>query len=425
MSAKNPSPKKVDVHLPGPSPKRPKHEASESASAKKPVSRARKGAHSRAGSVASIAREDTIDANDMSPTKPISSASTKPRSQIAQRTETPEDGADDRSSIGESSKMRIRKTEAERRQFLEEDPNSGDVEPHRVFCKACDGWVDLNPKLKYIMRLWLEHRKQCKGTPVESPSPSKDKEGQDVKVADEAAEDDNVSVAATSAVDGGHKRVAKEEDRKAILEADSRISELKPDAAYCKDCQKWVKLSPNTRYSLYHWRVHTQKCGSGVPSSRVATAQRKLKLVNDPHVKAFTPRSVDCKLCDTTVELERTAEYDLTKWEDHKLTVHGLDASTTEASASTAKPAESASTGSPRPPPSTASTEETVVANESSPPRQGTKRAREDDDDVPDRSVRQRGASYEPPAGDNPGFLNWLVAPVKNFIRGFREGLAG
>ena len=59
------------------------------------------------------------------------------------------------------------------------------------------------------------------------------------------------------------------------------------------------------------------------PSSRVATAQRKLKLVNDPHVKAFTPRSVDCKLCDTTVELERTAEYDLTKWEDHKLTVHG------------------------------------------------------------------------------------------------------
>ena len=63
--------------------------------------------------------------------------------------------------------MRIRKTEAERRQFLEEDPNSGDVEPHRVYCKACDNWVDLNPKLKYIMRLWLEHRKQCKGISVE------------------------------------------------------------------------------------------------------------------------------------------------------------------------------------------------------------------------------------------------------------------
>ena len=30
-----------------------------------------------------------------------------------------------------------------------------------MFCKACNTWVDLNPKLRYIMKLWNEHRKQC------------------------------------------------------------------------------------------------------------------------------------------------------------------------------------------------------------------------------------------------------------------------
>ncbi|KAI0773318.1 hypothetical protein BD413DRAFT_541129 [Trametes elegans] len=422
-SPKNPSPKKVDVHLPGPSPKR--LQASESASAKKPVSRARRGAHARAGSVASINREDTLDANEVSPAKPLSSASTKPRSQATQRIEVAEDGADDRSSIAESSKARSRKTEAERRQFLEEDPNTGEVQAHRVFCKACDAWVDLNPKLRFIMRLWLEHKKQCKNAVTESPS--KAKTDQEPKVGEGAAEDDAVSVAATSVADG-HRRVAKEEDRKAILEADPRIGDVKPDSAFCKDCEKWIRLSTNTRYSLYHWRVHAQKCSSGVssPSSRVTTAQRKLKLVNDPHMKSFTPRSVDCKLCDATIELDKSGEYDLTKWEEHKSTAHSTETTTsTETAEAATKATEVASTGSPRPPPSNASTEDTVVATETAPPFRGTKRLREDDEEPDRAAVRPRGASYEPPEGDSPGFLGWIAAPLKNFLRGFREGLSG
>ena len=78
-----------------------------------------------------------------------------------------------------------------------------------------------------------------------------------------------------------------------------------------------------------------------------------------------------------------------------------------------------------RPTPSVADTEDTVVGTEAATPRKNTKRAREDDEVVPERAVRQRGASYEPPAGDSPGFLDWITAPIKNFIRGFREGLSG
>ncbi|KAI0820738.1 hypothetical protein BC628DRAFT_1395122 [Trametes gibbosa] len=424
MSTKNPSPKKVEVHLPGPSPKRPRHDAPELGSAKKPVSKARKATHSRAGSAISNFREDTMDAGRVSPSKPVSDIGMKPPSMVAvQRTETPEDGADDRSSIGESSKLRVRKTEAERRQFLEEDPHSGDVEAHRVFCKACDTWIELNLRRRYIMRLWLEHRKQCKSATTESPS--KVKVEQEGKAAEDAIEDDDASVAATSVTEG-HRRVVKEEDRKALLEADPRVTEVKPDMVFCKDCQKWVKLSPSTRYSLYHWRKHSQKCTSNVPSSRVATAQRKLKLVNDPHMESFTARSVDCKLCRATVELGGSSDYDLTNWEEHKSVVHSVGPSTSPAVSAEVvpKPIEDTSAGSPRPPPSSASTDETVVATDSSPPRKGTKRAREDDD-IPERAVRQRDDAYIAPEGDAPGFLGWIVAPVKNFIRGFREGLAG
>ena len=56
-----------------------------------------------------------------------------------------------------------RKNEAECRQFLEEDPNSGEVEAHRVFCKAYNEWIGLNPSRRYIMKKWVEHRRSCKG----------------------------------------------------------------------------------------------------------------------------------------------------------------------------------------------------------------------------------------------------------------------
>ncbi|KAM5536629.1 hypothetical protein V8D89_009724 [Ganoderma adspersum] len=404
------TPKKVDVHLPGPSPKR-----DTDASAKKPASvRGKRGTHSRAGSVASLAREDTLV--DVSPSKPQSA---KPRSQI-KRTDTLED--DEESSAGGTfgtGRYSARKGEAERRQFLEDDPNSGEIEPHRIYCKACSEWVDLNPKLKFIMKLWIEHRKRCQGIDlVESPTKEKEK-------ASTEPEEDNASVAEQSVLESasiGIKRVKKEEDRKAIIEADPLSGEVKTDTAFCKGCQSWVKLSTVTTYSLHHWRNHSNKCNSGVPSSRVATAQRKLSLVNDSQVKIFTTQSVDCKLCNSTVELEGKADYDTTKWEEHKATcTSGLSNGVVAKVAAVETPAPSLS----RPPPSVTDTEETAVATDvPSTPQKRTKRSREEED-APERSVRARDTSYEPPQGENPGFVGWIADSIKSFFRSFREGLAG
>lgn len=69
--------------------------------------------------------------------------------------------------------------------------------------------------------------------------------------------------------------------------------------------------------------IHTDCVGSQIdntcsPSSRVATAERKLKLVNDASAKSFSGTSVDCKHCDATIALDGEGDYNLTKWQEHK-----------------------------------------------------------------------------------------------------------
>ena len=54
------------------------------------------------------------------------------------------------------------------------------------------------------------------------------------------------------------------------------------------------------------------------PSSRVATAERKLRLVNDASAKSFSATSVQCGHCDATIELDSEGDYNLSKWEEHK-----------------------------------------------------------------------------------------------------------
>jgi hypothetical protein len=64
--------------------------------------------------------------------------------------------------------------------------------------------------------------------------------------------------------------------------------------------------------------VRSQIDNTCSPSSRVATAERKLTLVNDASAKSFSGTGVLCKHCDTTIVLDGEGDYNLTKWQEHK-----------------------------------------------------------------------------------------------------------
>ena len=51
----------------------------------------------------------------------------------------------------------------------------------------------------------------------------------------------------------------------------------------------------------------------------MATAERKLKLVNDPQAMSSSSHSVECSLCRGHISLGQEGEYDLTNWNAHKL----------------------------------------------------------------------------------------------------------
>lgn len=128
------------------------------------------------------------------------------------------------------------------------------------------------------------------------------------------------------------------DERKAILLADPNIQEAKTDEVLCKKCDSWIRLSTGRTYDLRNWNRHNKSCGAAMyvrvfphpslpvglntsfrsPSSRVATAERKLKLVNDPRVKSFGASFVVCTSCDTKIELMNDVDYNLTLWEEHK-----------------------------------------------------------------------------------------------------------
>ena len=70
-----------------------------------------------------------------------------------------EDTSDDATSV---KAMRKRKSEKERIEWFREDRACEQLEPHRVFCKGCHQWIDLHPKLKYVMKTWIAHRRTCR-----------------------------------------------------------------------------------------------------------------------------------------------------------------------------------------------------------------------------------------------------------------------
>jgi len=339
--------------------------------------------------------------------------------------EAQDDGCDD-VSVTESSKGH-RKTEEERLQFFNSQPDCREVEPHRAFCTGCDQWVPLNPARAYVMRPWIVHRRECrrnsltiKQAIVKTPH----KEG---AALDGSKGDDDV----TSAVQSTSEKLGRfkgEAERQAYLEGDPRAEEVRPYEVLCKTCKKWVQLGNRTRYSLGHWKDHQKRCSGSIPSSRIATAERKLKLVNDASAKSFSATSVQCKYCDATIALDDEADYNLTKWEEHKANCPSsphneqaaMNTDGTLAGASDASPSRSEKSEN-RPPVSVASTEATAV-DAAAQPGTGKKRLREPDEDDSETRPRTRGRMDLAPPPPT-GMLDWLLLPFRSFVSGFKKGM--
>lgn len=124
--------------------------------------------------------------------------------------------------------------------------------------------------------------------------------------------------------------------RRAALRHDPLAQEVEPHRVHCRGCQKWIKLSTISEYTLNNWQIHKHRCPDSPsalqlpvrrtpskpnfsPGSRVATAERKILLLNDPQVlKVCSPGQVQCCNCKRVVPLEGEVGYDLTKWIEHK-----------------------------------------------------------------------------------------------------------
>ncbi|KAH9951210.1 hypothetical protein B0H21DRAFT_685482, partial [Amylocystis lapponica] len=401
------TPKKVDVHLPGPAPKTSKTKTAPStpSARKKPASTAKRPPRSRASSVTSNVLEQPTEVMAPPPSskKPVSKAL---KAQHLSR-DTPDSVADDRSSVGDSSKAsnRIRKTEAERMQFLQEDPHSGEVEPHRVFCTGCKEWVDLNPKRRFIMRLWLAHRKECtKGGPDEKYI---------LPVIRRCMSDAGASKGTMLLLQKTQKRT------KTMPLPSPRLSLPAANRRGLAQCMCLL--------------VHTDAMVV-LNFSRVATAQRKLQLVNDAQAKSFTTHTVECSLCGETVSLASSVDYDLAEWTKHKeictrsRLARRLSAPALPETPSPGEPMQvDEPTSGDKSPPSAASTEATIIGTEAPTVRAGEKRQRDSEDDGGDKSkerlVRRRTLLYEVPEGDSPGVLDWMLLPFHTFVRGLREGM--
>ncbi|KAF7308422.1 hypothetical protein HMN09_00691000 [Mycena chlorophos] len=392
-------PKKVDVHLPGPSPR------SATASTSKPESKTGspltktniKAIHARSSSSISSMKKVLDDGASASP----SSATKKPASTVSRKRMATPETVDDNASVAESSVMggAIRRTEAERIEYFKNQPDCAELEPHSVKCTRCNKTVSLGRQRPYTVKPWETHRRKC-----------------DQKLPAGSVIDDSASVVASEvqSTAGGTPRGPRKtaEERKAELEADERAEKVSPDQALCRKCQKWIKLSPKSPYALANWTKHQQSCGDEQVSSRVATAKRKIALVNDAQAKTKGPRFVECAICKATIELVGDQDYTLTNWEQHKQTCPAPSTSKAKGKGKNKAALPTAA--------STAATDASAS--------RGVKRRLEDADleaEDPDarEANRPRKEGYKPVQKEAPGMFGWFLMPFKAFLTGFKESI--
>ncbi|KAG5647861.1 hypothetical protein DXG03_007785 [Asterophora parasitica] len=423
-------PKKIEVHLPGPgpgpAPKRARRDSDESLKSLVSVKAKPKSMHGRSASSISLSRTALTIAHSPGRTPSTKPASAKPSS--SRRPASPETDVDDSASVTDSaiSTSKMRRSEVERKTYFENEPECGRLEDHSAECTRCGRFVALGRRRKYTVRPWEIHRLKCDQKEPKTPSRATETAA-DADDEDEAVEQDKPTKTPFRTV----------EQRKAALEADPNISAVKPHEVLCRNCGQWIRLASKHAYKDYNWKVHSQSCCAAVPSTRVATATRKLKLVNDSQVKSFTAREVVCYFCDKTIALNGEGEYNGANWEEHKTTcTRRLNSPPVKCKLKADSSLSDISTipfPASRPPPSSASasTESTLIVSDSKQTHQGTKRVREDEDaaDVADETEarpanRPRTETNETSTTTNvPNPAEWIMLPLKAFVRGFKESL--
>ena len=176
---------------------------------------------------------------------------------------SPAETVDDNESVAESVSGTIRRTEEQRIQYLREQPDCGELEPHRALCKRCNRWVGMGGRVTYPVYKWTKHIEKCKTK--EQPyafvifSPTfpigvdhSFSSGSD----DGESGDDQVSLAGTS--ERAPRR--NEEQRREFLNNDPRVLVVKEWEVQCRACQKWIKLGNQRKYDLTLWNLHCGRC---------------------------------------------------------------------------------------------------------------------------------------------------------------------
>ncbi|CAK5267747.1 unnamed protein product [Mycena citricolor] len=394
-------PEKVSIapSLPGPGPRTTGKTETPGASAKK--------THIR--SMSSISSLKQV-ADDASATE--SPSSKKPVSSVNRKRFATPDTVDDATSVAESSMGAgtIRRTEAERIEYFNNQPDCSDIEPHSVTCTRCKKVVNLGRKQTYRVKPWETHRQRCdqKVSATEYVQFMPYRVALTVHIRDDAQSELRSEAGTTKRSNTRHSV----EQRKAILESDERAKTVLPDKVLCRKCDKWIRLAAKSEYALSNWNAHQTSCGGAVVSHRVAMATRKIQLVNDSQASSSGPRHVDCRFCGITVELDGDADYTLTNWESHKQTC----TSPSKSGRATKAPQE-------RSPAS----EEAPEAEASH--TRGTKRGLDEPDlDVADPDARApnraRKESYEPVNKAPPSVLGWFLMPFKAFMHGYQQSMA-
>ncbi|KAK2463551.1 hypothetical protein APHAL10511_004302 [Amanita phalloides] len=339
----------------------------------------------------------TSNGRDSLSKQPPSRASGKSKRDKVSTTSRPEKVNADADSISGSiqSSGSIRRTEAERILYFKNQPECGELEPHRP----------------YNVRIWEVHRAKCDARAGDSPHNPLRQETMDTE-----------STAASSLADSSHRRT--EADRKALLEADTCAEVVQPCQVKCRTCQKWIQLSKRCCYELSHWKKHKERCSR--PSHRVAAAERTLRLVNDVQAKSFDMTYVQCSLCDRKIVLEGGDDYNLINWHEHKANC------SKELKSTGVESADSADTLIDMPNtlidfvpfPSEDVPAEDDTPTPQFPSHKILKRARSpsnvhmtSEDDRPANRPRRESIV------DFPSALDWIFLPLKAFVCGFRESL--